>query len=62
MEPTYRIVRMWYPHPSDGSESRPASRKGLPTGLSLAEAQEHCRRPDTRKDGVWFDGYEQEAR
>ncbi len=33
--------------------------KVIKTGLTLEQAQEHCRREDTRgKD--WFDGYEVE--
>lgn len=47
----YRIIRFY--HPSLNRKSRT-----IKTGLSEAEAQEHCRRPDTRKDGVYFDGYD----
>ena len=46
----YRIIRM-YRH------KRPKA-----TGVvydTLEEAQEHCRREDTRKEGKWFDGYEE---
>ena len=54
---TYRIVRFRF----KGSPSR----KGLPTGLSLEEAQAHCKDEKTHKinkdgDVVWFDGYEVE--
>lgn len=62
---TYKIVRMYAGnHPS----------KTLQTGLTLAEAREHCRDPETSSDkatndearahtaqfGRWFDGYDEE--
>ncbi len=31
--------------------------KVIKTGLTEAEAQDHCQRDDTRKEGVYFDGY-----
>ncbi len=43
----YRIVRSF----RDDTESFVVKR-----GLSLDEAQAHCRRDDTHGDG-WFDGY-----
>jgi hypothetical protein len=66
MSDKYRIVRNFMKHP--------AQRRGLPTGLTLEEAQEHCRDPETssktctksegkrrtRERGPWFDGYERE--
>ena len=62
---TYEIVR----HYKDGHP-----RKTLETGLTLKEAQEHCKDPETssktcespknvkhtEKFGEWFDGYEKE--
>ena len=47
MEQTYSIVR----HYRDTTDT-----DLIDTGLTLLEAQEHCRREDTHGDG-WFDGY-----
>lgn len=65
METTYKIIRMYRDeHPS----------RVIETGLTLEEAQAHCRDPETTsskctlpanvahtdKFGPWFDGYEEE--
>ena len=47
----FKIMRMF----KDGRKSRVIRRN-----VTEAEAQEHCSRPDTKKDGVWFDGYDYE--
>lgn len=66
-ETTYRVVRFY----RDGHNSR----KVIKTGLTLAEAQTHCKDPETssstcredagyehtRRYGHWFDGYEKES-
>lgn len=46
---TYTIVRFRQNGESEEVE----------TGLTLEEAQAHCRRDDTHGDG-WFDGYREE--
>lgn len=48
-EPTYKIVR----HRLHGNNVV------VERGLTLDQAQAHCRREDTHGDG-WFDGYDQE--
>jgi len=47
---TYRVTRFRF----DGDS------EVVKRGLTLEEAQAHCRRDDTRGDG-WFDGYSDEA-
>jgi hypothetical protein len=44
---TYKIIRFRFDEVNEVIE----------TGLSLEEAQAHCRREDTHGDG-WFDGYD----
>ena len=51
---TYKIIRFYAPGIDKDNET-------VKTGLTLEEAQDHCRDPDTREDGVWFDGFNEEA-
>jgi len=50
---SYKIVRSYNPKLNKDDEI-------IDTGLTLAEAQAHCKDPDTHELGVWFDGYEEE--
>jgi hypothetical protein len=50
---TYKIIRFY--HPNIDKPNRVIQR-----GLTLQEAQQWCRDPETRKDGEWFDGYDQD--
>jgi hypothetical protein len=46
----YEIVRFYAPH----LEKR---NRVIQRNVTLEQAQAHCRNPETRKDGEWFDGY-----
>ena len=50
---TYKIFRSFAPHLNK-------SPRIIYRGLTLEQAEAHCRNPKTRRDGVWFDGYEAE--
>ncbi len=50
---TYMIIRFYKAHNRNPIIKR---------RLTLEEAQAHCRRDDTRCEGVWFDGYDKENR
>ena len=54
MKKTYKIIRFYkrMNHPRNGEV--------IETGLTLKEAREHCNDPKTRKEGQWFDGYDEE--
>ncbi len=47
---TYQIIRFYAPHLD-------RSNRVIKRGLTLEQAQAHCKHPSTRKDGEWFDGY-----
>ena len=50
---TYKIIRFYYPGINKKNRT-------IKTGLSLEQAQKHCCDPKTRKDNVYFDGYNKE--
>ena len=50
---TYKIVRFYAPHLHKGTRK-------VMGGLSLEDAQTHCKDPKTRKEGQWVDGYTKE--
>lgn len=50
---TYKIVRFFHP-------SQDRNNQTMEKGLTLEQAQAHCKDPATRKDGVYFDGYTEE--
>lgn len=47
--PVYRVIRFY----RNGRKART-----ITNGLTLAEAQAHCQDPTTRREGVYFDGYD----
>jgi hypothetical protein len=51
---TYRIVRKYK------DDSHPDNNKEIDTGLTLGEAQEHCKDPSSKETGVWFDAFYEE--
>lgn len=51
---TYFIVRFY--------RERYKSSRIIKRGLTLEQAQAHCRNPSTQKEGEWFDGYDSEGK
>lgn len=49
----YKIVRYYAPHLN-------RAKRTIKRGLTLEQAQAHCSRPDTKREGKWFDGYTKE--
>ena len=52
---TYKIVRLYAPHLERQSRT-------IKRGLTLEQAQAHCSNPKTRKEGEWFDGYDEDKK
>jgi len=54
----YKIVRVYYPKGRNTwGEPIHKPNKTIRTGLTLEEARAHCKNPNTRKEGVYFDTY-----
>jgi hypothetical protein len=49
---TYKVIRMY--------RDEDIRSEVIKTGLTLEEAQAHCKDRTTRREGEWFDGYEKE--
>jgi len=50
---TYKIIRFY--HPSLNKDNGI-----IKEGLTLEEAKEHCQDDNTREEGIYFDGYNEE--
>ena len=53
-ELTYRIVRKYK------DTGHPDHDKIIEEGLTREEAKAHCKDPDSKEDGVWFDCFYEE--
>ena len=52
----YEVIRFYdYNHPT-----RPDESEVIKGDLTLEEAREHCKDPGTRRDEMYFDGYNEE--
>ena len=51
---TYKIVRKY------SDSNHPDHNIVIKTGLTLEEAQDHCKNPDTHEQRVWFDCFYKE--
>ena len=49
---TYNIIRFYHPNLSKPN-------RVIQRGVTLEQAQAWCRSSETRKDGEWFDGYDE---
>ncbi len=47
----YKIIRFYDPS---------QNKRTIKTGLTLEQARAHCNDPETRKEGVYFDGFEKQ--